>query len=83
MVRHKVLKNRINKEAEILGEFTTRQMLEILNNYPNQDGIMGRTQYQISTSRLTNFLRANKNIGKLPKINPEDRKELNIWVWEE
>ena len=83
MVRHKVIKDRIIKEAKMLRQFTTREILEILNNYPNQDGIMGRTQYHIGTSRLTNFLRANKNIGKLPKVNPKNRKELNIWVWKE
>ena len=83
MVRHKILKDRINKEAQLLSEFTTSEMLNILNNYPNQDGIMGRTQYKVSSNRLTNFLRANKNVSALPKINPNSRKELRIWVWKE
>ena len=80
MVRHKILKGRINKEAETLGEFTTRQMFDILNNYPNHDGY-GVTHLQTSMNRLCNLLYANPKISVKEKYTCGDTR--TIWMWKE
>tara|TARA_R110000824_G_scaffold196128_8_gene379187 strand:- start:307 stop:549 length:243 start_codon:yes stop_codon:yes gene_type:complete len=80
MARHKILKDRLNKEAEKLGEFTTEQLLNILNNYPNHNGF-GETFLQTSTPRLANLLHANPNI--IVKERWINHYKPTIWKWKE
>jgi len=80
MVRHRILKMRIDKEAEKLGEFTTNELMVILNNYPNNHGY-GVTNLQTSTNRLCNLLYANPKIVVKEKYTSSDTR--TIWMWEE
>tara|TARA_R110000824_G_scaffold400375_1_gene607790 strand:- start:1816 stop:2070 length:255 start_codon:yes stop_codon:yes gene_type:complete len=77
--KHIRMKKRINIEAEKLGQFSTDQLLSILNNYPNMHGY-GVTVLTISKSRLTNFLRANPNISTKEKLLINEK---NTWVWKQ
>tara|TARA_R100000152_G_C6748245_1_gene171842 strand:- start:940 stop:1191 length:252 start_codon:yes stop_codon:yes gene_type:complete len=78
MPRHKILKNRINKEAERLGEFTTSDLMDILNNYPNNHGY-GTTHLTVNSQRLSNLLYANPKIGIKQKYTTS--KSRTIWEW--
>ena len=62
MVRHKILKKRINLEAWKLKEFTSNQLLEVLNNYTNMDGRNRTKHLQVTIQRLCNLLKQNKNV---------------------
>ena len=78
MARNKILKNRINKEAERLGEFTTNELMVILNNYPNNRGY-GVTHLQTSTNRLCNLLYANPKVITKKKYTSGETRTL--WMW--
>jgi|TARA_R100000152_G_C6737627_1_gene161642 dihydroxyacetone kinase-like predicted kinase len=78
MVRHKIVKQRINKEAWELKKFTANELLNKLNSYPNMDG-RNRTNLQLTVHRLANFLKANPNIKYIP--NEENVKRAGMWEW--
>ena len=78
MAKHKILKNRINKEAEQLGEFTTRQLMDILNSYTNNHGY-GKTHLMGNSQRLSNLLYANSKVGIKQKYTTS--KSRTIWEW--
>jgi len=78
MVRHKLLRQRINKEAWDMKVFTANELKERLNNYPNMDG-RGRTRnYQVSIHRLANLLKQNPYIEYIPDTN---LKKAGKWKW--
>ena len=79
MVRHKILKKRINLEAWKLKEFTSNQLLEVLNNYTNMDGRNRTKHLQVTIQRLCNLLKQNKNVKFIPDIN--NAKRAGIWKW--
>ena len=78
MAKHKILKNRINKEAEQLGEFTTQQLMDILNGYTNNHGY-GKTHLMVNAQRLSNLLYANPKVGIKQKYTTS--KSRTIWEW--
>jgi len=77
MPKHRVLRKRIDKEAQILVEFTTQELLHILNNYPNNHGY-GVTNIQTSTNRLCNLLYANPKVITKKKYTSGETRT----VWE-
>ena len=78
MVRHALIKQRINKEACRLKEFSARELCDVLNNYPNCNG-SNRTYLQISTGRAANLLQANKNVKFI--YNPSSLTRTGTWKW--
>ena len=80
MVRHKILKDRINKEAERLGEFTTFELMDILNKYTNNHGY-GTTHLTVNQQRLSNLLYANPKIAIKEKYTSGTTR--TIWMWKE
>jgi len=78
MVRHRILKNRIDKEAERLGEFTTLQLMGILNNYTNNHGY-GITHLTVNQQRLSNLLYANPKVAIKEKYTSSSTR--TIWMW--
>mgnify|MGYP003151784857 CR=1 FL=1 len=82
MVRHAILKQRINKVAWELKEFTANEVLHVLNNYPNMHGY-GKTSVQVSIQRVANLLRGNKNVQYIPNIPKSKRSGKWKWVGDE
>lgn len=78
MVRHAIIKQRINKEAWELKEFTANQLMDKLNNYPNMHG-RNKTSRQVTIQRLTNLLYMNPNIKFIP--NFPNCKKAGIYKW--
>jgi len=77
-MRHQKLKEKINKEAWKLKEFTARELLYVLNNYPNMHG-RKRTIRQVSIQRLTNLLKQNKNVKFIH--HPTSLTQTGSWKW--
>ena len=77
MVRNKLIKQRINKEAWDLKKFTANQLLDKVNNYPNMHG-RKKTSRQVTIQRLTNILYMNPNVEYIPDDN---RKKAGMWKW--
>ena len=80
MAKHTIIKKRINLEAWKLKEFTSKQLLKILNDYPNMDK-RGKTKIPLTMGRLLNLLRQNKHISVKEKYTHGDTRTL--WQWEE
>ena len=78
MVRHKIVKQRINKEAWKLREFYAKELLVILNNYPNMNGY-GKTSHQVTIGRLTNLLKQNPNVEYIQLCR--FHKKPGMWKW--
>ena len=77
--KHKIVKDRINKLAKELGEFTTQEMYDRMFYYPNNEGRLYHRRRQVSKQRLQNFLLMDKQIGFAMKS--EKRHVNHIWKW--
>jgi hemoglobin-like flavoprotein len=77
--KHKIVKKRINKLAEEMGEFTTQEMYDKLFYYPNNEGRLFNRRRQVTKPRLQNFLLMDKQIGFARKS--PDRHINHIWKW--
>tara|TARA_B100001250_G_C19597592_1_gene699135 strand:- start:493 stop:756 length:264 start_codon:yes stop_codon:yes gene_type:complete len=80
MPRHILVKERINKLAKELKLFTTDEIFERINNYPNNKGILYADRRRVTKNKLTAFLRMDKDIAiNIPhqKNNSDTRT-----VWE-
>ena len=80
MVKHKLLKRRINKESKELRKFNVNELKDKINGYPNMHG-RGRVtkNLQVTTQRLANLLKANPNIKFIP--NENNNKHAGMWEW--
>ena len=77
-MRNKLIKQRINKEAWELKEFSANQLMNKLNDYPNMHG-RGKTSRIVSIQRLTNLLYMNPNIKYIP--DERNCKRVGMWEW--
>ena len=77
-IKHRVVKQRINKEAWDMKIFTARELLERINNYPNMHG-RGVTTRQVTMQRLSNLLKANPNLQHIK--NPTNPRHAGKWEW--
>ena len=79
MPKHKIIKNRINKLAKEMNEFTTQEMYDKMFYHPNNEGRLYAKRRQVSKSRLQNLLIADKEIGF--KHRPRTSHGRVIWKW--
>jgi len=82
MVRHKLMKSRIRKVARSLGTFTTQQMKEEINTYPNQEGRRYNKSPNVSTNQLGSFLHMDSDIAILEKYKSGTTRTVWIWIGE-
>ena len=78
MAKHKLLKQRINKEAWELKEFSAKQLQYKINNYTNMDGRRRTKNLQVTIHRLANLLKGNPNVKYIPNDN---HKHAGMWEW--
>ena len=85
MPRHVLVKKRINKLAKELQLFTTDEMFERINNYPNNKGILYADRRRVTKNKLTAFLRMDKDIAinRAHCKNNHDIKTIWEWIGEE
>jgi hypothetical protein len=83
MAKHKLLRQRINKEAWELKEFSARELQYKINNYANMDGRNRTKNLQVTIQRLCNLLKQNKNIKFIPDVNNDKRPGMWKWVGDE
>ena len=81
MVRHKLVKERVNKLAKELQLFTTDEIFERINNYPNNKGILYADRRRVSKNKLTAFLRMDKEIGINTPFRRNNSNTRTIWEW--
>ena len=79
MAKHKLLKQRINKEAWELKEFSARELQYKINNYTNMDGRSRTRNLQVTIQRLCNLLKQNKNIKFIH--HPSSLTKTGTWEW--
>jgi len=70
-------KKRIRTEAEKLRIFTSADIMQQVNNYPNMSGV-GRTAYQITIFQVNSLFRTIPNIQI--KV-PGTKKIPHVWEW--
>tara|TARA_R100001163_G_C5033062_1_gene172788 strand:+ start:132 stop:392 length:261 start_codon:yes stop_codon:yes gene_type:complete len=80
MVKHKLMKKRLTIVAKELGVFTTQQMVDKLNNYPNNLGHRVAKSPKICTNRCHNFLSADKKIAVKVK-HCKSKNTRTIWEY--
>ena len=83
MVKHKIVKKRINKLAQEMGEFTTKQMYERMYNYPNNEGRLYAKRRRVTMGSLALFLRMDKEIYSKKRYTNGDTRMIWEWIGEE
>jgi len=81
MVRHKLVKERVNKLAKELGVFTTRQMVDRFNSYTNNTGRRTGKSPSINANKCHNFLRMDPEIIVKERYLKNNGDTRNIWEW--
>ena len=81
MVKHELIKQRIDDEASKLKEFTTARLCDRLNHYIGYNG--NRTKRRISSGRLANFLQANKKVKFIPHRTSSTKTGSWKWIGDE
>ena len=76
--RHRLVKERLDKEAFEMKEFYASEMLDRLNSYKDSNGRNNTTRFAIGLRRLLNFLKQNPRIEYLPN---KSSKKAGKWRW--
>ena len=83
MAKHKILRRRLNIIAKELRVFTTRQMVERLNSYPNNLGKRTNKSPTVCANQCHNFLRMDPEIIVKEKHKKNNSDTRNIWEYKE
>ena len=62
MPRHKLVRKRVNKLVKELKVFTTQEMLDRVNNYPNNQGRLYAKRKTVTKNQLANIIRQDKDV---------------------
>ena len=81
MVRHKIVKRRINKIAKELKIFTTDDMYYRMNNHPNNKGVLYADRRRVTKNKLCAFLLMDKEVHIREKHTHGDNR--TVWEYKE
>ena len=81
MVRHKLVKERVNKLAKELQLFTTDEMYYRMNNYPNNKGVLYANRRRVTKNKLTAFLSMDKDIAINRGHSKNNHNIKTIWEY--
>ena len=83
MPRHKIMRKRLNKVAKELKVFTTKQMADRLNSYPNNEGKRVTKSPKVCMNRCHNLIRADKEIVVKERYTHSDTRTIWEYIGDE